>query len=250
MDMGALFTGLTTHKPRDCGNALSYLGEPCLYHHHSTKSGRARCWRSAETHACLECEQEMREGKLHIGFDDLAERHHLTAIRFWRLVSIESWDECWPWQGNRDDPRLLFAWKRPDLRNLWRFHPILVAMWLTYGDVGRVGSISLCGNRRCCNPLHNRPLNLSDDLASVAYDLESLQDPLESFKQELIRRLSPQHLQESADESTQAAASDGNPHSPSLITADTAQYGEAFQHVAQDLLRQENERLIRKHFAK
>ena len=230
------FTGLTTHKRRDCGDDGAYLGEPCLFHHHSTEEGTARCWRSAETHACLECEQEMRSGKTHIGLDSLATRHHPTILRFWRHVSIEGWDDCWQWTDNRDEKRLLFTWKRPDLRNFWRFHPQLVSMWTFYGDVGRVGSVSLCGNRRCCNPLHNRPLNLADDPASVVYELSDLQIPLESFKQDLLNRTKPEYLQSLDPFGAAPYNFADDPRLPEVIGQDQAAYDEAFKQVAQDVL--------------
>lgn len=237
--MAQTFTGLATHSARDCGSALSYLGEPCLYHHHSTESGLARCWRSAETHSCLECEAEMQQGHLHLGLDGLAKQHISSAVRFWKQVSIEGWDDCWQWQGNWGETRLLYTWKRPDLRNFWRFHPTLVAMWLTYGDVGRVGSISLCRNRRCCNPLHNLPLNLADTSAHSALDRTELDIRLDSFRSELIGRTKPAHLQPlGAFEDI----SDGyglEETLPTLIQHDQAVYDEAFKDVATQILKRE-----------
>ena len=41
--------------------------------------------------------------------------------------------------------------------------------WLARGDLGKCGTISLCGERRCCNPLHQIPLGIEHPNHSREY---------------------------------------------------------------------------------
>ena len=189
-----LFTGLNTHSSKYLPEDLAYLGEPCLYHSHSTETGQARCWRNSVTHGCLECEQEIRDGNLGFALDRLAKSNHTHALAFWRKVSIESLDECWPWNGKKGQKRLHHFWRRPQLRNVWSFHPSLIAIWLTYGDVGRGGTISRCQNRGCCNPLHNIPISLGDAFDESQYSRDRLETELDSLKYLVNTKNAPKHL--------------------------------------------------------
>lgn len=176
------FNGLRTHKSVDLYGDPFYLGSPCLYHAHSTKTGDAATMRSSTTHECLECSQSIEKGKFGLDVTRLALKNQRPALRFWSKVEIRDWDDCWDWTAKPIGNQLYHVWKRRELRNLFRHHPILVMMWVTWGDVGRLGSVSLCGQRRCCNPLHNLPLGLLDKVSFDDYDLQWL----ESERQILI----------------------------------------------------------------
>lgn len=179
------FTGLTTHSPTDPPTSRIYRGTPCLHQAHSGESGTAAAWRDAESHACLECLQEIRNGRLDLSLDRLAPQHKRIATRFWKRVEVESLDQCWQWKAPTVNDQLYFTWARPELRNNYQFHPILVLNWLTYGDIGRMGTTSLCGNRRCCNPLHNLPKILADEGIKPDIDLEFLQSSRDLLVQQL-----------------------------------------------------------------
>lgn len=179
------FTGLKTHEPKNPPKTEVYKGSPCLKHSHSGAYGTSYSWRDSKSHACLECVDEIRNGGLELGLDHLAPQHQRIASRFWNRVSIESLDQCWRWTDPPVRRQLYFTWARPDLRNNYQFHPILVMNWLTYGDIGRMGTTSLCGNRRCCNPLHNPPIILQEDGIKHQYDLDSLESKLDLLNQQL-----------------------------------------------------------------
>lgn len=195
------FTGLNTHSSKYNREDLAYLGEPCLYHSHSTASGQGRCWRNVVTHGCLECEQEIRDGKLGFTLDRLSKCNTSLALAFWKRVSIESLDECWPWNGKTGQKRLHHLWRRPKLRNVWSFHPSLIAIWLTYGDVGRGGTISRCQNRGCCNPLHNIPIILGEAFNESAYSRDRLEKELTSLRDQINAKNMPKYLQANQSDS-------------------------------------------------
>jgi len=190
--MSLKFEGLTTHKRTLPLETKAYPGEPCLYHAHSGTEGAARTWRDAETHACLECLEEIKEGKFALGLDLLAETYRRRAFQFWSNVSIESLDDCWKWNAPPLKYRQNFTWRRPELRNNWRHHPILVLMWLTYGDIGRMGTVSLCGNRRCCNPLHNIPLAIADRGSYL--DMSHVETEVSKLKRQIREVIEKEHV--------------------------------------------------------
>jgi len=179
------FTGLNTHIPQNSPTAEIYRGAPCLKHRHSGADGTSHSWRDGKSQACLECLDEIRSGGLEFGLNRLAHQHQRIAYRFWSHVSIESLDQCWQWTSPPVRKQLYFTWARPELRNNYQFHPILVMNWLTYGDIGRMGTTSLCGNRRCCNPLHNPPLLLHDEGINPQYDHDLLESKLNQLNQQL-----------------------------------------------------------------
>ncbi len=184
--MAVEFTGLTSHIANLPEGETAYRGAPCLYHAHSGEDGDAFSWRSKISHACIECTDRIKKDPLGFNLDRLAERNKQRAINFWKRVSIEDLDQCWRWTAPSVNSRVNYTWPRPKLHNTWRYHPIRVAMWLTYGDIGRMGSHSLCGNRRCCNPLHHLPSDLFNRDDKISYDLDFLRSDLQILKDQMI----------------------------------------------------------------
>jgi hypothetical protein len=58
-------------------------------------------------------------------------------------------------------------------------------MWLCWGDTGRLGSESICGNRRCVNPLHNLPKGLIPSIRIEDYNEQWLSLELKTLKQQV-----------------------------------------------------------------
>lgn len=177
----AKFKGLR-HPQTKNGISNDYLGDPCLYTKHNL-SQSSQCWRDGYTHACQSCLEDIRNNSISLDTSKLIKSARRPALKFWSKVEIEDWDSCWRWTGRPIKNQLYYVWRRPNIRSNWGFHPIQVGMWLSWGDVARSGSISICGNRRCVNPLHNLPLDLADiiDVSSISRDsLDSQLDLLRS----------------------------------------------------------------------
>lgn len=150
---------------------IDYLGDPCLYQKHNL-SKNSQCWRDGYTHACQSCLEDIRKNQISLDTSKLTKSSRRQALKFWSKVEFEDWDSCWRWTGRPIKNQLYYVWRRPNIRSNWGFHPVQVCMWLSWGDVARSGSMSLCGNRRCVNPLHNLPLDLADviDTSSIPRD--------------------------------------------------------------------------------
>lgn len=153
------FVGLNSHKSNRPDDEISFRGVGCLYSEHVGKYAK-HSHRDSKTLACLECCQNILNHRFSLDITKLNPKARLKAYSFWSNVSIRNHDECWRWNGDLIANSLYFTWERRELRNLFRFHPILVSIWLGWGDVGRIATESTCGNRRCCNPLHNLPRDL------------------------------------------------------------------------------------------
>jgi len=177
-----------------------YRGAPCLHIKHCGEDGTAKAWRDSHTHACLECLEDIGRGYITLDVKKLHPQYQKLALKFWSKVEIDTWDECWRWTGEPDkDRKLRYFWKRPELQHNYSFHPIAVMLWLTRGDVARRATETICGERRCCNPLHQMPkayaeidrkhleeqrrllLNQLHKFQTVAFDPESKEKPDEAF---------------------------------------------------------------------
>ena len=227
---------MTTHQTPYDPSELAVLGEPCLYHAHSTEFGTARTWRDASTRACVECDHAIRNGQLGVSLDRLAKQYRKPALRFWQKVEITDLDSCWKWTANKGKKGLGYVWKRPLLRSNWHYHPILVAIWLTYGDVGRIGTFSRCQNRRCMNPFHNIPLNLLDTFDESAYDRARLENELEILKEEVRQLDAPAHLTESPKDDFICITKQNLKVPDPLANLDLRQYDSAFNRAMVELL--------------
>ena len=177
-----MFTGLRA-RTIACSEDAYYRGAPCLHHRHSGEDGSAYSWRDSKTHACLECVEEVKAGALNLDLNNLLPSAQSFASRFWNTVDIESWDDCWRWKGKvTPNYHLFFMWPRKSISSTYRYHPIRVMNWITRGDIGLSGVKSLCGERRCCNPLHQIP-----DFAEIP---EYSRDLLDMQRDLLLNQLS------------------------------------------------------------
>lgn len=163
-----------------------YSGIPCLYEKHSGQDGSLRVTRDSHTHACVECLETIAQGYFSLDINRLAIKYQARAYKFWSKVDIGEWDECWRWTADPIANQLYHVWPRDEIKSRWGHHPIQVMMWLTWGDTGRLGSTSLCGERRCMNPLHNLPLDIRHSARIEDYDEEWLKNELSKFKQQLL----------------------------------------------------------------
>lgn len=151
---GNVFTGVKPPKSADGLILPPYEGDPCLYKSH----GETEVYRDGNTHACLCCMESIEDGEISFDLDRLKPRARQRAINFWNSVVIGSLDDCWQWtRPNLQKSGVAVMWPRPKIRKVYKFHAVLVANWLTWGDIGRNGVISTCGQRRCVNPLHQIP---------------------------------------------------------------------------------------------
>ncbi|WP_141561340.1 hypothetical protein [Synechococcus sp. WH 8016] len=158
-----------------------------MHHEH----GDTEVYRDGHSHACLACIENIESSKLSFNLDRLKPEHRKQAQSFWSKVNIASLDDCWQWTApNVPKMGVAFYWKRPPIRKVFKFHAVHVASWLTWGDIGRHEIISLCGQRRCVNPLHQIPLTPSGigiiddiDMTSLSKDLEILKQQLTSAAQ-------------------------------------------------------------------
>lgn len=70
--------------------------------------------------------------------------------RFWSLVSVDEWEECWEWQGSID-PK---GYGTFEINN--RYEQAHQLAWInTMGLIGGgLYAQHACGNKICCNPEH------------------------------------------------------------------------------------------------
>ena len=190
------FTGLRTHRSNYIVGDPTYPGIPCLHLKHNKGTG-ARCWRDSKTHACLECLDEIDQRKFGLDLSRFSDEVKSRALLFWSQVDITGFDDCWQWNDPIERKQLYFFWKRREIRNRFQWHPIVVSMWLCWGDTGRLGSESVCGNRRCVNPMHNLPIGHIPSIRPADYDddwlrieLNTLKEQVASFQQGLNKSLS------------------------------------------------------------
>jgi len=186
------FVGLNAHKSIRPPEEISFRGVGCLYSDH-VGSYSKHSHRDSKTLACLECCQNILDYKFSLDITKLNPKAQLKAYSFWSNVSIGEPDECWRWNGELIAKSLYFTWERRELRNLFRFHPILVSIWLSWGDVGRIATESICGNRRCCNPLHNLPKNLLSKRDLFFIDKQHASKQVDLLKHQIEERINEKH---------------------------------------------------------
>lgn len=189
------FTGL--NPPLKVYSATPYSGLPCLYHEH----GEAEVFRDGHTHACLACVENIEQSKLGFSLERLKPEHLKQARNFWSKVDIGGIDDCWQWLApNIHKMGVAYHWRRPPIRKVFKFHAVHVASWLTWGDIGRHGILSLCGQRRCVNPLHQIPITDSGMSILDNLDLTSCAAEIEVLKQQLSARAEDFGLPKSIEE--------------------------------------------------
>ena len=168
--MSNSFTGLKSACPAEEPESPFYRGPTCLHKEHAGVSGDALAWRDSKTRACLECCDRIEEGYFSLDLNQFSKETQSIAARFWNDVHINEWDECWQWTRDIAKSRhLFFYWRRPGVSGSYKIHPIQAANWLSRGDTGRLGTTTLCGERRCVNPLHQLPIGLNIEEPSKEY---------------------------------------------------------------------------------
>lgn len=133
------------------------------------------------------CLEDIEKREFALNLDRFNAENRKQALKFWSKVEITNFDDCWQWTGDLSKGQLYFFWKRPEMRNRYQWHPIVVSMWLSWGDTGRLGSESVCGNRRCMNPLHNLPVGLIPSIRVADYDDQWLRNELETLKSQVAQ---------------------------------------------------------------
>lgn len=174
------FKGLKA--PQKVYSATPYSGLPCIH----SKHGDTEVFRDGHSHACLACIDDIEHSQLGFNLDRLKPEYHKIAHHFWSKVDIGSLDDCWQWLApNLHKMGVSFHWRRPPIRKVFKFHAVHVSNWLTWGDIGRHEVMSLCGQRRCVNPLHQIPVtglgvSIVDNIVmtAAATDLELLKQQL------------------------------------------------------------------------
>ena len=178
------FKGLSnnhTKSERDRSAAFD-VSEPCLYKNHRDVN---HGWRSTDTGECIDClEHQCSSFKPSFDISRIRSEYKTRALRFWSKVDITTLNDCWKYEGSSNKKKLLFMWRRPRLKNTYSYHSIRVATWLSWGDFGNSAIKSLCGERRCCNPLHNVPDQISDsDIQNI--DLDALGEQLDMLREHI-----------------------------------------------------------------
>ena len=136
----------------------------------------------------MECLEEAKSGRISLDVMKLVPKERTNAFRFWSRIDINEWDECWQWTKELSKSRHLFSyWHRPTIGSSYKYHPIQVMNWLSRGDLGKCGTISLCGERRCCNPLHQIPLGIEQ----TDHDMEYLEEQRTLLLSQLVEHYRP-----------------------------------------------------------
>ena len=178
------FQGFKTSNTNRTSDQPRVVGEPCIHKDHF---GEDLGFRQGSTQACLKCMEKLEDPKINFNPSGLTEKAQTLRLRFWSRVEILDPIECWSFNPISSNKNMLFFWRRPKLYSNYEFHPSRVANWLTWGDLGMMGTRSRCGERNCVNPLHNHPSCISDkdirsqDLDDVRNQLEILQEQVRIF---------------------------------------------------------------------
>lgn len=132
-------------------------GPICFFHEHAIGSRDGRIPRYSDSYACVRCVSALTEGRLTLDIHKIARKHRRKFLEFWSLVDIRSPDECWEWRGTKRRGwssghfHVARHWSRANTHAAQR-----VAVWYTWGDIGRLPIMPICKNVNCCNPLHLR----------------------------------------------------------------------------------------------
>lgn len=175
------FTGLITSQNKFTSTSRRIAGEPCIHaDHYRDDLG----YRHGPTNACVECLKRIDAPVLSFDYSGLRHEAMLRAYQFWNKVDIKGWDDCWRYGDGKPVKNLGYVWPRPLLASDYKVHVTRVAIWLSWGDFGMLGTVSRCGERRCCNPLHNLPLGM-DEAMLMQISKETLDAELERLKNDL-----------------------------------------------------------------
>jgi hypothetical protein len=132
-------------------------GPLCPFYDHSIGSRDGRIARYTDSQACVHCVSALTEGRLSLDVHQIHQQYRARFLEFWSFVDIQEPTDCWNWQGTRH-PKTDTSYY--SMRRHWgpghQYSAARVAVWFTWGDIGRLEVKHACGNRHCCNPLHIR----------------------------------------------------------------------------------------------
>lgn len=121
---------------------------------------------------CLDCMEEVRNGRCTVDVTNFTLDWYWTVKRFWEQVDIRGEDECWPWLGTtrRDNTESIAYFPSPFHSGNTQSAP-RVAFWLSRGYTGKYKVFSRPGcSAFCCNPTHLRIREFKDLLKDAKID--------------------------------------------------------------------------------
>jgi hypothetical protein len=113
---------------------------------------------------CLDCMEEIKNGRCTVDVTNFDFRSYWTVKRFWDYVDIQGEDDCWPWIGpTKKNETESVAYFPSPFHSSKSQSASRVAFWLSRGYVGkyRVFSFQRC-KKFCCNPKHLTIRELKD----------------------------------------------------------------------------------------
>ena len=135
----------------------------CPWHRNGTKQHKGRFGHMGE---CLDCLEELKQGKCTVDVTQFDYRWYWTVKRFWDQVDVRGEDECWPWLGaTKKGGTESVAYCPSPVHSGATQSAMRVAFWLSRGFVGkyRIHTKKTC-EKFCCNPLHLEARGLDDVL--------------------------------------------------------------------------------------
>ena len=122
-----------------------YKGYPC---------SRGHVIRDKQEHWCYHCCVQLMQNicGLDINYIHPDYRGKLQAIL--SKVKVGEPDQCWEWQGKTSYvhmPSYRSAWALQRADKVQAAKAVYTAFW---GDIGTYRVDRICGNKKCCNPLH------------------------------------------------------------------------------------------------
>ena len=105
---------------------------------------------------CLDCMEEIKNGRCEIDVTNFDFRWYWQVKRFWEQVDIKEKDECWVWQGaTRKNNTESTAYFPSPFHSAKTQSASRIAFWLSRGYTGkyRIFNKKTCKSF-CCNPTH------------------------------------------------------------------------------------------------
>ena len=136
----------------------------CPWHRNGTKEHKGRFGHMGE---CLDCLEELKQGRCTVDVTQFDYRWYWTVKRFWDQVDVRGEDECWPWLGaTKKGGTESVAYCPSPVHSGATQSAMRVAFWLSRGFVGkyRIHTKKGC-EKYCCNPLHLEARGLDDVIA-------------------------------------------------------------------------------------
>ena len=132
-------------------------GPVCFHAEHSIGSKDGLIPRYKDSHACVRCISALTEGRVSLDVHQIERKYRRRFLEFWSFVEIRGPDECWPWRGKYHSRSNSSYFQIPRHWGAGRqYSAPRMAVWTTWGDIGRLPIKAICGDHNCCNPLHWR----------------------------------------------------------------------------------------------